>query len=101
MTTTYLAFDLGRRAGGRFSESSIRQAELREIQRFPNTPVHENDSLRWDIRGLWTEMQRGLALAPKGFRASAWTRGRDFALLAQAASCSKIRITIGIDARTE
>ena len=56
--------------------------ELREIHRFPNTPLHENDSLRWDIRGLWAEMQRGLALAPPGVQSiGVDTWGVDFALL--------------------
>lgn len=56
--------------------------ELREIHRFPNQPIHENDSLRWDVPGLWAEMQRGLALAPQGLQSiGVDTWGVDFALL--------------------
>ncbi len=56
--------------------------ELRELHRFPNTPIHENDSLRWDIQRLWAEMQRGLALAPPGLQSiGVDTWGVDFALL--------------------
>ena len=83
MTMTYLAFDLGAESG-RAMLGSLRSGklELREMHRFPNTPLHENDSLRWDIRDLWTEMQRGLALAPQGLQSvGVDTWGVDFALL--------------------
>jgi rhamnulokinase len=83
MSKTYLAFDLGAESG-RAMLGSLRSGklELREIHRFPNTPLHENDSLRWDIRGLWAEMQRGLAMAPQGIRSIGLdTWGVDYALL--------------------
>src|SRR5580704_17180758 len=58
------------------------KVELREIHRFPNQPIYEGDSLRWDIRGLWAEVRRGLALAPEGLRSiGVDTWGVDFALL--------------------
>src|SRR5580693_8390940 len=83
MSKTYLAFDLGAESG-RAMLGSLRSGklELREIHRFPNTPLHENDSLRWNIRGLWAEMQRGLAMAPQELQSiGVDTWGVDFALL--------------------
>jgi rhamnulokinase len=79
----YLAFDLGAESG-RAMLASLRSGklELREIHRFPNTPLHESDSLRWDIRGLWAEIQRGLAMAPPGLQGiGVDTWGVDFGLL--------------------
>jgi rhamnulokinase len=83
----YLAFDLGAESGramlASFSSGGRSgKLELREIHRFPNTPLHEDDSLRWDIRRLWAEMQRGLAMAPQGLQSiGVDTWGVDFALL--------------------
>ena len=34
--------------------------QLDEIHRFPNTPVVDGESLRWDARTLWREMRRAL-----------------------------------------
>jgi rhamnulokinase len=87
VAVNYLAFDLGAESGRAMlasSSSSGRSGklELREIHRFPNTPLHQNDSLRWDIQRLWAEMQRGLALAPQGLQSiGVDTWGVDFALL--------------------
>ncbi len=33
---------------------------LDELCRFPNAPVGDNGSLHWDMRRLWSEIQRGL-----------------------------------------
>ena len=33
---------------------------LAEVSRFPNKPVRDNGSLRWDIDGLWREMRNAL-----------------------------------------
>ena len=33
---------------------------LDEVCRFPNEPIREGDSLRWDILRLWREIQGGL-----------------------------------------
>jgi rhamnulokinase len=83
MTADYLAFDLGAESGramlGHFRDG---QLALEEIHRFPNQPVRENGSLRWDIRRLWTEMRRALDRAPKGLVSiGVDTWGVDFGLL--------------------
>ena len=72
-TTNYLTFDLGAESGramlGRLSSNGRSgRLELNELHRFPNQPLHENGSLRWDIHRLWAEMQRALALAPHGLQ---------------------------------
>jgi rhamnulokinase len=79
----YLAFDLGAESG-RAMLGSLRSGmvELNEIHRFPNTPIHQNGSLRWDIHRLWAEMQQALALAPQGLQSiGVDTWGVDFALM--------------------
>jgi rhamnulokinase len=83
MTTTYLAFDLGAESGrAMLARLQSGKLELREIHRFPNQPIYEGDSLRWDIQRLWAEMQRGLALAPEGLQSiGVDTWGVDYALL--------------------
>ena len=84
---TYLAIDLGAESGrliaGLWNGKTLR---LEEIHRFPNGPVPIADSLRWDVLGLWAEIQNGLALAAKKYGksivsvgADAW--GVDFVLL--------------------
>ena len=61
MNATYLAFDLGAESGramlGRLRSGLL---DLTEIHRFPNEPIRERASLRWDLPRLWLEMQRGL-----------------------------------------
>jgi rhamnulokinase len=58
---TFLAFDLGAESGramvGRLRSGVL---DLTEVCRFPNEPVREGASLRWDLPRLWREMQRGL-----------------------------------------
>ncbi len=84
----FVAIDLGAESGrvvvGRLEDDRLR---LEEIHRFPNGPVRVNDSLFWDALRLWSEMQRGIALASQacgGDLASIGldTWGVDFALLA-------------------
>jgi rhamnulokinase len=57
----YLAFDLGAESGrammGRLRSGVL---DLSEIHRFPNEPIRERASLRWNLPRLWQEMQRGL-----------------------------------------
>jgi rhamnulokinase len=57
----FLAFDLGAESG-RAMHASLRGGviTLAEICRFPNGPVRDNGSLRWDIYRLWREMQGAL-----------------------------------------
>jgi rhamnulokinase len=79
----YLAFDLGAESGramlGRLRDGLL---ELTEIHRFPNQPLHENTSLKWDIRRLWSEVTHALDRAPKQLASiGVDTWGVDFALL--------------------
>ena len=84
MTSHYLAFDLGAESGrailGRLHDGIL---AVTEICRFPNEPLHENNSLRWDIRRLWSEMRRAFTLLPverlEGIGVDTW--GVDFALV--------------------
>jgi len=84
MHADYLAFDVGAESGramlGRLRSGIL---ELTEIHRFPNQPVRQNGSLRWNVRGLWSEMKRGLELVPDSSLASIGvdTWGVDYALL--------------------
>ncbi len=83
MTGNYLAFDLGAESG-RAMLGTLRNGSLQltELHRFPNVPLQENGSLRWDIRRLWAEMQHALAIAPTDLRSiGVDTWGVDFALL--------------------
>lgn len=56
---------------------------LSEVCRFPNEPVRQNGSLRWDIQRLWQEIQRGLDRASSSPLESIGvdTWGCDYALL--------------------
>lgn len=82
--TNYLAFDLGAESGrailGRFDDGRL---ALEEVHRFPNTPLREAGSLRWDVRRLWSEMQRPLesGALPELAGAGVDTWGVDYALL--------------------
>ena len=64
MEANYLAFDLGAESG-RAMVGCLRSGvlNLEEVHRFPNEPLREAGSLRWNLPGLWREMQRGLAAA--------------------------------------
>ena len=59
--------------------------DLTEIGRFPNEPIRDAESLRWDLPRLWAEMQRALARAASDRRAVASigvdTWGCDYGLL--------------------
>ena len=61
MVAHFLAFDLGAESGramaGRLRAGVL---DLTEVCRFPNEPVREQGSLRWDLLRLWLEMQRAL-----------------------------------------
>ncbi len=58
----FLGVDLGAESGrvmaGLFDGERIR---LEEQHRFPNHPVYLADTLRWNVLGLWSEIQIGLA----------------------------------------
>ena len=84
MTAHFLAFDLGAESG-RAMVGSLDGGvlALREVHRFANDPIRQNDSLRWDIVRLWEEIRRGLDLASENRLQSVgvdcW--GVDYALL--------------------
>lgn len=84
---TYLAVDLGaesgRVMGGRFDGSTV---ALEQFHRFPNGPVSLGGTLRWNLTGLWSEIQNGLREAAAQLKGSAVsvgvdTWGVDFVLL--------------------
>lgn len=64
----YLAIDLGAESGrviaGLFDGRQIR---LEELHRFPNGPVSVAGTRRWDLIGLWKEIQTGLQQAALKF----------------------------------
>lgn len=84
VTAQFLAFDLGAESG-RAMVGSLDGGvlALREVHRFVNDPIRQNDSLRWDIVRLWEEIRRGLDLASENRLQSVgvdcW--GVDYALL--------------------
>jgi rhamnulokinase len=57
----YLALDLGAESG-RAILGELRSGVLgvREVGRFPNEPVRDGCSLRWDMLRLWLEIQKAL-----------------------------------------
>ena len=81
---SYLAFDLGAESG----RAVLARLEaglvcIDEIHRFPNTPLADAGSLRWDVQALWREMRHALSLvgdtALSGIGVDSW--GVDYALL--------------------
>jgi len=59
---SYLAFDLGAESGRAVLarlQSGILTAE--EVHRFPNQPIREGGSLRWDVKKLWSEIREAFA----------------------------------------
>ncbi len=83
MAADYLAFDLGAESGramlGRLRGGLL---QLDEIHRFPNQPLRENGSLKWDIRRLWAEMRHALEHLPQKLTSiGVDTWGVDFGLL--------------------
>lgn len=64
----YLAIDLGAESGrviaGLLDGATVR---LEEIHRFPNGPVTVAGSRRWNVVGLWKEIQDGLRKAAQKF----------------------------------
>ncbi|MEX2116168.1 MAG: rhamnulokinase family protein [Bacteroidota bacterium] len=62
----YLACDLGAESGrvmlGSFDGARL---SVREVHRFPNTPLRTDGSLRWDITRLFAEIEKGLAAAAR------------------------------------
>jgi rhamnulokinase len=86
MSAQFLAIDLGAESGramlGRLRGGVL---SLEEVCRFPNQPVREGRSLRWDIDRLWAGIRRGLDGASSAPLQSVGvdTWGCDYALLDQ------------------
>ena len=84
MSAHFLAIDLGAESGramlGRLCKGVL---SLDEVCRFPNGPVRDNGSLRWDINRLWREIRSGLDRSadrkPESIAVDTW--GCDYALL--------------------
>ena len=74
----YLAVDLGAESGrvmaGRFDGSKV---SLEQYHRFANGPVNLGGPLRWNLTGLWKEIEDGLRRAADGLRGSAVSVGVD------------------------
>lgn len=75
---TYLAVDLGAESGrvmaGRFDGKHV---SLHEIHRFGNGPIRLGGTLRWNLVGLWTEIQNGLREAASRYGSSISSIGVD------------------------
>ena len=79
----YLAFDLGAESGravlARFHSGIV---QIEELHRFPNTPLADGGTLRWDVHTLWREMRSALSLVSgsvSSIAVDSW--GVDYALL--------------------
>src|SRR3989442_6475820 len=61
MTTYYIACDLGAESG-RVMAGTLNKGKLMmsELHRFPNNPIHDKESLYWDIPQLFQETLVGL-----------------------------------------
>jgi len=64
----HLAIDLGA-SSGRVIAGILFDGKLtlESVHRFENEPVRIQDSLQWDVVGLWSEIQEGLRLAAKQY----------------------------------
>ena len=83
----YLAIDLGAESGrvmaGLLDGGQVR---IEQLHRFPNGPVNMAGTLRWNVLGLWKEIQDGLAKAAAQYgdaivSVGVDTWGVDYALL--------------------
>lgn len=84
MSAHFVAFDLGAESGrAMLGELRAGVLDLRELYRFPNEPVRDNGSLRWDILRLWLEIKSALEhvsdVTLESVGVDAW--GCDYALL--------------------
>ena len=83
----YLAVDLGAESGRlMLGTLAAGRLALREVHRFPNGPLVQDGTLRWDLEGLCREVTRGLGQAVAqasgplhGIGVDTW--GVDFGLL--------------------
>lgn len=68
-TPVHLAVDLGA-SSGRVIAGWLEDGKLTldEVHRFANDPVRVQDSLQWDVLGLWRNIKEGLRAAAKQYR---------------------------------
>jgi len=77
-TKVYLAVDLGAESGRVLAGLwNGKKLVLEEVHRFPNRAVALGETLRWDVLGLWYEIQSGLALAGKKYGKKVVSVGAD------------------------
>jgi len=84
MTAHFLAVDLGAESGRVMLGELDRDVLcLGEVCRFPNEPIRQHGTLRWNIEALWSEIRRGLEHASGSHVHSIGvdTWGCDYALL--------------------
>jgi len=82
----YVAVDLGAESGRVMLATCTQDSlEIEELHRFPNGPIEQDESLRWDFAGLMTQIKVGLkkafALGKTITSIGVDTWGVDFALL--------------------
>jgi rhamnulokinase len=86
MKADFLAFDLGAESGrailGRLNAGVL---ELKDVARFPNFPVAQPGSLRWDVLRLWSEILKTIDHPPVSELASIGfdTWGVDYAQIGE------------------
>ena len=68
LAPVHLAVDLGA-SSGRVIAGSLQndQMELAEVHRFANDPVTIQQSMLWNVHGLWADIQHGLRTAAQQF----------------------------------
>ena len=77
-TKVYLAVDLGAESGRVLAGLwNGKKLVLEEVHRFPNRAVALGETLRWDVLGLWYEIQNGLALAGRKYGKKVVSVGAD------------------------
>ena len=61
---TCIAVDLGAESGrvmlARLTDEAV---TIEEVHRFPNGPIEQEGSLRWDFERLFTEIKQGIKMA--------------------------------------
>ena len=82
----YIAVDLGAESGRvMLATLANDKIDIQQMHRFPNGPIKENDSLRWDFEKLFAEIKTGLKKAfsvqPDIVSIGVDTWGVDFGLL--------------------
>ena len=74
----YLGIDLGAESGrviaGLFDGNQIR---IEELHRFSNGPVYLAETMRWNVLGLWSEIEKGLMKAQDRYGDSIISMGVD------------------------